>query len=356
MLAIKSPRAYAHEPGLRARTGEFIKPYATHIRILTSPRAWQAVNPQLTQSLSENGIRWEIEYLTGECNDAAIETLKQNVEQQQAELLLAIGGGRVLDAAKAVGSQLPALKVVNFATVAATCAAWSPIAIIYNAQGGHLRSQPLGKMPDLVLVDSEVIASSDVRYLKAGIVDALAKYYEFYPYLRNNPDDLALDLKVMTAQRALDVFRELGAAAVSANAQQQVTPALVKVIDACIVLAGLANSVRDVLPTPGFAHAIHNRLTHQPELHHWLHGEKVGFSLLVQSLVEHSGVPDAELLALLRQYDMPLTLAPLTGDRAAAIRTLAEQIKFPAASAERLPFRITADALEQALLATENTF
>ncbi|ORM71289.1 oxidoreductase [Pantoea wallisii] len=356
MLAIKSPRAYAHEPGLRARTGEFIKPYATHIRILTSPRAWQAVNPQLTQSLSENGIRWEIEYLTGECTDAAIETLKQNVEQQQAELLLAIGGGRVLDAAKAVGSQLPALKVVNFATVAATCAAWSPIAIIYNAQGGHLRSQPLGKMPDLVLVDSEVIASSDVRYLKAGIVDALAKYYEFYPYLRNNPDDLALDLKVMTAQRALDVFRELGAAAVSANAQQQVTPALVKVIDACIVLAGLANSVRDVLPTPGFAHAIHNRLTHQPELHHWLHGEKVGFSLLVQSLVEHSGVPDAELLALLRQYDMPLTLAPLTGDRAAAIRTLAEQIKFPAASAERLPFRITADALEQALLATENTF
>lgn len=356
MLAIKSPRAYAHEPGLRARTGEFIKPYATHIRIFTSPRAWQAVNPQLTQSLSENGIRWEIEYLNGECTDAAIETLKQNVEQQQAELLLAIGGGRVLDAAKAVGSQLPALKVVNFATVAATCAAWSPIAIIYNAQGGHLRSQPLGKMPDLVLVDSEVIASSDVRYLKAGIVDALAKYYEFYPYLRNNPDDLALDLKVMTAQRALDVFRELGAAAVSANAQQQVTPALVKVIDACIVLAGLANSVRDVLPTPGFAHAIHNRLTHQPELHHWLHGEKVGFSLLVQSLVEHSGVPDAELLALLRQYDMPLTLAPLTGDRAAAIRTLAEQIKFPAASAERLPFRITAEALEQALLATENTF
>jgi len=356
VLAIKSPRAYAHEPGLRARTGEFIKPYATHIRIFTSPRAWQAVNPQLTQSLSENGIRWEIEYLGGECTDAAIETLKQNVEQQQAELLLAIGGGRVLDAAKAVGSQLPALKVVNFATVAATCAAWSPIAIIYNAQGGHLRSQPLGKMPDLVLVDSEVIASSDVRYLKAGIVDALAKYYEFYPYLRNNPDDLALDLKVMTAQRALDVFRELGAAAVSANAQQQVTPALVKVIDACIVLAGLANSVRDVLPTPGFAHAIHNRLTHQPELHHWLHGEKVGFSLLVQSLVEHSGVPDAELLALLRQYDMPLTLAPLTGDRAAAIRTLAEQIKFPAASAERLPFRITADALEQALLATENTF
>lgn len=356
MLAIKSPHAYAHEPGLRARTGEFIKPYATHIRILTSPRAWQAVNPHVTQSLAEHGIRWELEYLPGECTEAAISALSQNLVHQQAELLLAIGGGRVLDAAKAAGSQLPDLKVVNFATVAATCAAWSPIAIIYDEQGGHRRSQPLGKMPELVLVDSEVIARSDVRYLKAGIVDALAKYYEFYPYLRQNPDDLALDLKVMTAKRALDVFRAAGAAAVAANAQQQVTPELVKVIDACIVLAGLANSVRDRLPTPGFAHAIHNRLTHQPELHHWLHGEKVGYSLLVQSLLEQDGVPDAELLALLRQYDMPLTLAPLTGDRAGAIRTIAEQIKFPAASAERLPFRIHADAIEQALLATENTF
>ncbi|WP_058973562.1 iron-containing alcohol dehydrogenase family protein [Type-D symbiont of Plautia stali] len=356
MLAIKSPRAYAHEAGLRSRAGEFIKPYATHIRIFTSPRAWQAVNPELSQSLEANGIRWELEYLHGECTDAAIETLKHNIEQQQAELLFAVGGGRVLDAAKAVGSQMADLKVINFATLAATCAAWSPVAIIYNEQGGHLRSQPLGKMPELVLVDTEIIARSDVRYLKAGIVDALAKYYEFYPYLRNNPHDLALDLKVMTAQRALDVYRQLGAAAVSANAQQQVTPELVKVIDANIVLAGLANSVRDQLPTPGFAHAIHNRLTHLPELHHWLHGEKVGFSLLVQSLIEHNGEPDAELLALLRQYDMPLTLAPLTGDRAAVIRQLAEHIKFPAASAERLPFRIHADALEQALLATENNF
>lgn len=355
MLAIKSPRAYAHQSGLRARAGDLIKPYASHIRIFTSPRAWQAVNPELTHSLEANGIRWELEYLPAECTDAAINTLKQNVEQQGAELLFAVGGGRVLDTAKAVGSQLPELKVVNFATVAATCAGWSPVAIVYNEQGGQLRSQPLGKMPDLLLVDSEVIARSDVRYLKAGIVDALAKYYEFIPYLRHNPNDLALELKVMSAKHALDRYRQLGAAAVAANEQQQVTPELVKIIDANIVLAGLANSVRDQLPTPGFAHAIHNRLTHQPELHQWLHGEKVGYSLLVQSLIEHNGVPDADLLALLREYDMPLTLAPLTGDRATVIRNIAEQIKFPATSAERLPFRISADALEQALLATETT-
>ncbi|WP_370420771.1 iron-containing alcohol dehydrogenase family protein [Pantoea vagans] len=353
MLAITSPRAYAHEAGLRARVGEFIKPYASHIRILTSPHAWQAVNPELSQSLEASGIHWQLDYLAGECTEEAIARVKQQTEQQGAELLLAIGGGRVLDAAKAAASQLPALTLVNFATQAATCAAWSPIAIIYNEAGGHLRSQPLGKMPELLLVDSEVIARSDVRFLKAGIVDALAKYYEFRPYQRHNPDDLALDLKVMTARQAADVFQQYGEAAIAACQQQRVTPELVKVIDASIVLAGLANSVRDALPTAGLAHAIHNRLTHQPELHHWLHGEKVGFSLLVQSLIEHGGEPDAELLALLRYYGMPLKLPALPGDHDTALRHIAQQIKFPKACAERLPFTVSASTLEQALLATD---
>ncbi|MBV4365500.1 iron-containing alcohol dehydrogenase family protein [Erwinia phyllosphaerae] len=356
MLAIKSPRAYAHEAGLRKRAGEFIKPYASRIRIFTSPRAWLAVNPELSHSLEASGISWELDYLHGECTDEAIENLKQNIEQQGVDVLFAVGGGRVLDTAKSVGNLLPALRVINFATVAATCAAWSPVAIIYNAQGGHVRSQPMAKMPELVLVDSEIIARSNVRYLQAGIVDALAKYFEFRPYQRHNPADLALDLKVMAALHALDSYRQFGAAAVLANQQQQVTPELIKVIDANIVLAGLANSVRDVLPTPGFAHAIHNRLTDQPELHQWLHGEKVGYSLLVQSLIEHDGVPDAELLSLLRQYAMPLQLPALEGERAQRIRKIAQQIKFPAASAARLPFAISATALEQALLATENIF
>ncbi|TPV21103.1 iron-containing alcohol dehydrogenase family protein [Pantoea anthophila] len=356
MLAIISPRAYLHEAGLRNRVGQLIKPFATQIHILTSPHAWQAVNPELSQSLEAEGIRFQLNYLPGECTEQAIASVKQAIEQQGAELLLAIGGGRVLDAAKAAASQLPGLTLINFATQAATCAAWSPVAIIYNEAGGHLRSQPLAKMPEQVLVDSEVIARSDVRYLKAGIVDALAKYYEFRPYQQHNPDDLALDLKMMSARQALDIFLQQGDAALAHCQQQRVAPELVKVIDATIVLAGLSNSVRDDLPTPGFAHAIHNRLTHQPELHHWLHGEKVGFSLLVQSLMENEGEADAELLALLRHYDMPLRLPALAGDRQTALRTLAQQVTFPVASAERLPFNVSACALEQALRATDTLF
>jgi glycerol dehydrogenase len=350
MLSITAPLAYLQQPGLRQRAGEHIKPHARIIRILTSPRAWQAVNPDLSHSLESAGIRWQLEYLHGECTDEAIDRLRAAATAQGAEGILALGGGRVLDCAKAAAETLDGVALINFATLAATCAAWSPFAIVYNAQGGHHHGLLLSKQPALVLVDSEVIARSDVRYLKAGIVDALAKWFELDPYQRHNPGRLGLNLKVAAARQALEVYEQWGAEAIAANQQQRVTPALEKVIDASIVLAGLSNSVQDDLPTPGVAHEIHNRLTHEAELHNLLHGEKVGYSLLIQSLLEHEQA-DETLLRLLRQYGSPLTLAALNGDPQ-RFRQIARDLHFPAASAAHLPFTLTPEKLERAFLAT----
>lgn len=329
MLTITAPTAYLQQPGLRKQAGEHIQAHARVLRILTSPRAWQAVNPELSHSLERAGIRWQLDYLDGECTDEAINRLRDNVVAQGAQGILAVGGGRVLDCAKAAADMLDDVVLINFATLAATCAAWSPFAIVYHARGGHHHGLLVTKKPVLVLVDSEVIAYTDVRYLKAGIVDALAKWFELEPYQRQNPGRLALDLKVSMARQALE-----------------------KVIEANIVLAGLANSVHDNLPTPGVAHEIHNRLTHEPELHDLLHGEKVGYCLLIQSLLERGQQPDDNLLSLLQQYNSPLTLSALTGDVAARFRLIAREIHFPAASLTHLPFTITQEKLEQALVAT----
>lgn len=351
MFRVMSPKGYLQRPGLRSEVGEIIRPLTSHIHILTSPHAWQAVNPALTISLEQAGIRWQLDMLTGECTDAAIASLQQRVQTHGATLILAVGGGRVLDCAKAVNDALPDVRLVNFATLAATCAAWSPLAIIYNKQGGHLRSQPLNAMPEWILVDSEVIAHSDVRYLRSGIVDALAKWFEFEPYQRQTPHRMALDLKVAAAWQAVTVLRQWGETAVADNLAQQVTPALEKVIEANIVLAGLANSIQDAMATPGFAHVIHDRLTDQPELHHWLHGEKVGFSLLIQSWIEQQGKQvEPELLSLLRRFHSPLTLpAAIDAD---TVHQIAQQIHFPAASLAHLPFTFDPHQLEKALLAT----
>jgi len=356
MFTVKSPGQYLQQPGLRHQAGELIAPLARHLRILTSPAAWQAVNPALSESLEQAGIHWQLEYLTGECSAEAIARFQENVLTQNADGILAVGGGRVLDTAKAVNNALGDRQLITFPTQAATCAAWSPLAIIYNAAGGHVSSDSLETMPALILVDSEVIARSDVRYLRSGIIDALAKWYEFEPYQRQNPAQLALDVKASLARQAIDIFLRWGDEAVADNQRQQVTLALEKVIEANIVLAGLANSVRGPLATPGFAHVIHDTLTHQPELHAWLHGEKVGYSLLIQALVENPAAQqsDSELLTLLHRFHSPLRLPNLSGEREARIRQIARDISFPVNSLAHLPFAITQQALTDALLASES--
>ncbi|POP44584.1 oxidoreductase [Superficieibacter electus] len=355
MFSVKSPAAYVQQAGLRHQIGERVAPLTRHVRILTTPRAWQSAEPALSDSLDRAGIRWQLDYLAGECTDDAIAQFRQNLLTQGAQGILAVGGGRVLDTAKAVNDALGDRILIAVPTLAATCAAWSPLAIVYNAQGGHVRSQALNAMPALILVDSEIIAHSDVRYLRAGIVDALAKWYEFEPFQRQNPGLLALDVKVSAARLAVDTLLRWGREAVQANQQQHVTQALEKVIEANIVLAGLANSIRGAIATPGPAHVIHDTLTHQPELHGWLHGEKVGFSLLIQSLIANNNDnPDRDLLALLREYGSPLRLPDLAGDRASRLARIAADIHFPVASLAHLPFAFTRQALEQALMATEN--
>lgn len=355
MFSVKSPVDYVQQAGLRHQIGERISPFVSHVRILTSPSAWQAINPALSDSLERAGIRWQLEYLAGECTDEAIAKFQRNLLEQGAEGILAIGGGRVLDTAKAVNNTLGDRILFTVPTQAATCAAWSPLAIIYNDAGGHVNSLSLETMPALILVDSEVIAQSDVRYLRSGIIDALAKWVEFEPYQRQNPHHLALDVKVSAARQAIEIFLLWGEAAVNANQQQQVTQALEKVIEANIVLAGLANSIRGPLATPGLAHVIHDTLTHQPELHPWLHGEKVGYSLLIQSLVDNpEGPSDSELLTLLRRFHSPLRLPALEGDRTVRIQQIVKDISFPVDSLSDLPFDITHQGLLQAFQATDN--
>ncbi len=354
MLAIKTPQTWFHQSGIRHDAGKYIAPLTQHILIITSVKAWAQVNPALEDSLRASGIRWQTEIMTGYCTEEGVARYVQRAKKLGITFIVGVGGGKVLDTAKAVADLIEGGESVTIPTIAATCAAWSPLAVFYTDDGVQISSQALRTLPRLVLVDSEIIARSDVRYLKAGIVDALAKWYEFRPYLQKNPDNLGLQLKVQNARLAVDIFARHGEQAIRDNQAQVVTDALVNVIDACIAVAGMANSVRGEIPTPGVAHAIHNRLTQEPALRHWLHGERVGFSLLVQSILENeNSQPDPVLLALLRQYEMPLTLAPLKEIRLAVIQAVARSVPFPREAVEYLPFSLEPSRIEQALRLTE---
>ncbi|QGY33151.1 iron-containing alcohol dehydrogenase family protein [Pantoea cypripedii] len=354
MVSIKTPDNYLQEAGVISRVGEYVLRLANRVLIITGSNALRAAGDALQQSLAREGISFEVVFLQGKCTLPTLQTLAQLAKEMNAEGILGLGGGAVMDTAKGVGELAGQLPVIQVPTVAATCAAWSPFSVLYNAQGGHDGSLPLRRFPAWILVDTQVIAASPVRFLKAGIVDALAKWFEFNPYQQKNGNDLALTLQLNASLLAVNAFEQFGIQAVEDNFHQRVTQALTQTIDAVIALAGLANSVRDESHQVGVAHAIHNSMTHHEVFHRWLHGEKVGYGLAVQAILQHSNPADRDsLLGWLRKMDMPLTPAALgIGDNITLLEQIAAGVKIKPEARQNLPFAVDSASLATALKAT----
>jgi len=70
------------------------------------------------------------------------------------------------------------LPVVNCPTVASSDAPCSPLSVLYTEEGVFHEYRFYRKNPDLVLVDTQVIARGPPRLLVAGMGDALARWFE----------------------------------------------------------------------------------------------------------------------------------------------------------------------------------
>lgn len=354
MVSIKTPENYLQEAGVINKVGGYVSPLATRVLIVTGSNALRAAGDALRQSLTREGILFEVTCLQGKCTLPVLQMLARQAKDMKAEGIIGLGGGAVMDTAKGVGELAGQLPVIQVPTVAATCAAWSPFSVLYNERGGHSGSLPLRRFPAWILVDTEVIAASPVRFLKAGIVDALAKWFEFSPYQQTDGNDLALTLQLNASLMVVETLKKFGSQAVEDNLHQRVTLPLIQTVDAVIALAGLANSVRDESQRIGVAHAIHNSMTHHEVFHRWLHGEKVGYGLAIQAILQHRNPADREpLLGWLRQMDMPLTTAALgIGDNIVLLEDIAAGVKIKPEASENLPFAVDTVSLTAALKAT----
>jgi len=138
----------------------------------------------------------------------------------------------------------------------------------------------LPRNPDLVLVDTRVIAEAPVRFLVAGMGDALATWFEAescrLARAPNQCGGLGTRAACKLARLCYDTILEHGAAARRACEQQVVTAALSHVVEANTLLSGLGFECGGLAA----AHSIHNGLTRLPPTHRYFHGEKVAIGVL----------------------------------------------------------------------------
>lgn len=287
----------------------------------------------------------------GECSHEEIDRGIAAARSSGAAVVIGVGGGKALDTARAVAAALN-LPVVNCPTLASSDAPCSALSVVYGADGSVERYAFYPRNPDLVLVDTSVIAAAPRRFLVAGMGDALATWYEARTVIEaRSPNQLGGATTITAGALAELCCRTLyadgvqAAAAVDAGA---VTPALERLVEANTLLSGLGFESGGL----AIAHSVHNGITAIPASHGMLHGEKVAFGLIVQLVVEGRPADEIEkVIGFCRSVGLPTRLADLgLGDLdEEQARTIAEVSVAPGETAHHEPFEVTADLIRDGL-------
>lgn len=323
--------------------------------ILAGKTAVKMLSETWRKTLSDSNISFEIHQFGGECSLVEIERVKNAAIKIKSRVVIAAGGGKVLDAGRAAAADLD-LPVVNCPTIASSDAPCSALSVLYTDEGIFHEYRFYPRNPDLVLVDTAVIARSPVRLLVAGMGDALATMFEAKTCVEGSVKNMrgggSTQSALALAELCYLTLLNDGADAKLAVEAQAVTPALERLIEANTLLSGLGFESSGLAA----AHAIHNGLTVTPATHSFFHGEKVAFGSLVQLVME--GKPQKlieEVLSFSTRVGLPVTLkqigledAPLDVLKQVADRSTAE-----GETIHNEPFDVHSDMVTDGILAAD---
>ena len=277
--------------------------------IIVGPRVFKSYQEDIESSFKDQGVPFEIQIFGGECSMTEIN--KHREQLGDCDIVFGIGGGKALDTSKAVAfyEEIP---VVIVPTAASTDAPCSRLSVVYHDDGSFDHYLPLPKNPDVVVMDSDVIASAPPRFLSAGIGDALATYFEARACEKSCAVTMAggVSTKSVMALAKLcnDTLLSKGYEALCAVKEGICNEAVEDVIEANTFLSGVGFESGGLAA----AHAIHNGMTVLEETHKLLHGEKVAYGALTQLVMEDTPQDELEkIFRFCKQVALPTTLEEL---------------------------------------------
>jgi glycerol dehydrogenase len=318
------------------------------------------VRQLLTEPLAASLDKSEIELLgfefSGESSRNQVNLAVDHGKKVNADVVLGVGGGKAIDAAKAVAARL-ATPMVSLPTIASNDAPTSACSVYYTDDGVLDGWDIWPVNPDMVLVDTQVIADAPVRWLVSGIGDALATWFEAEACYKGRRVAFSGGTPTMSAMAlsrlCYETLMDYGLQAKADVENHVVTPALEKVIEANILLSGLGWESGGLAT----AHTLGNGLTIVPGTHHYSHGEKVAFGLLTQLCLDEDISVDQQLevLDFMIEAGLPVTFAEIGMDNLppGELMHVAEQLAAPGQLLHNHVFPITPFDLYSAMVAAD---
>lgn len=349
-----SPSRYVQGKDILKNIPDYVSALGNKLLILSSRGNHKRLSGVFEQITTRQDFSTIIIDFGGECTMNEIERINQICRDKEIDVIAGIGGGKVIDTAKAISHYMN-LGLVISPTTASSDAPCSALSIIYKDDGGLDQLLWLKKNPDIVLVDVQVIANAPAHLLAAGMGDAMATYFEMKECYTKDADNfcggrITLAAKAIAAECYETLMKE-GYQAFIAASKHCVTPALEHVIEANTLLSGIGFESGGICA----AHPINNGIAELPQTHKYMHGEKVAFALICHLILagENKEIID-EIMEFFSKIGLPITLKELgieniTDDELKLIGEIASGD--PCVS--NLPTRVDSETIEAAVMTAD---
>jgi glycerol dehydrogenase len=313
-----APSRYIQGSGILDHLGHYLSIVPSkRAAVLLSAGGQRRDGARLSTSLRRAGVDAEMVTFRGECSREEVERVVILLRSQTpaVDCVVAVGGGKCVDAGKAIAWRLD-VPVAICPSLASNDAPCSALSIMYTPEGVYADIEYFPRSPALVAVDTLVVAQAPVRYLVAGMGDAMATWYEARTCLQNPAARSVLGARPTLAANAIgevcaSTLFEHGTAAVEAVQRQEVTDALERIIEANTLLSGIGFESGGLAG----AHAVATGLTVVPVVEsRYLHGEMVAMGLLTQLVFEDREEEAKRVAKFFAAVGLPIHLGQLSLD------------------------------------------
>jgi glycerol dehydrogenase len=303
------PGKYIQGAGALGVLPSLIKLFGNQGLILASPTTYRKILPENGMDLPV--LTLPVERFSGECCEKELSRLAAIIREKQVDVLVGMGGGKTIDTAK-IAADRANIPVIIVPTIASTDAPCSGCAVLYSEQGVFESVSYQKSNPAAVLVDTEIIVRAPVRFLVAGMGDALATWFEAKSCSTTQSQNECGGLSTLTglslARLCYDTLLKYGATSRIAAERHIITPAFEHIVEANILLSGVGFESGGLAS----AHSIHNGLTALEETHSFYHGEKVAFGLLAGLQLTDAPPEESDVVySFCEEVGLPTTLADI---------------------------------------------
>jgi glycerol dehydrogenase-like iron-containing ADH family enzyme len=343
------PGAVFRGKGALDSVGRFCRTLGTNALIFGGKVALDKTQENIWASLRQAGVNVAAtEWYGGESSRRNIDALTEKARQCKADVLIAVGGGKALDTGKLVAKET-GLPVITVPTIAATCAAVTPVSVVYSDEGEFVEMVVFENCPAGTVVDTEVILHSPLQWLAAGMGDTLAKWYEYRASIKCVPQNSLTLGALASGKLCYDLVERFGGEARQALEKGEFNEALDSTVDAIILHAGIASILGGEKIRSAAAHGFYNGLTKIPAAHKAGHGTVVGYgNLFLLALEERSDDEIFEAIRISEQCAVPTRLIQIVELTDEELHTVARAILLTP-DMKNMPFTATEDMIINAI-------